>query len=188
MEPILSTKHPMQITRRYTIEGRDPFAAFTFVPRTSRIANPDGSVVFEMKDLLAPEALVAGRGRHPGAEILPQGRRAAAEPSASPEEGVPAWLQRSVPVAGDPRDGQETDARQVFRRLAGCWTYWGWKGGYFSSRGRRAGVLRRDVLHAGGADGRAELAAVVQHRPALGLRHRRPAAGALLRRSADAAR
>ena len=29
--------------------------------------------------------------------------------------------------------GQETDARQVFRRLAGCWTYWGWKGGYFST-------------------------------------------------------
>ena len=58
-----------------------------------------------------------------------------------PEEGVPEWLQRSVPAAGDPRDGQETDARQVFRRLAGCWTYWGWKGGYFSSGGRRPGVL-----------------------------------------------
>ena len=23
------------------------------------------------------------------------------------------------------------DARQVFDRLAGTWTYWGWKGGYF---------------------------------------------------------
>jgi ribonucleoside-diphosphate reductase alpha chain len=34
---------------------------------------------------------------------------------------------------GDPCTGQERDARQVFRRLAGCWTYWGWKGGYFSS-------------------------------------------------------
>ncbi len=49
------------------------------------------------------------------------------------EEGVPVWLQRSEPVSGDPRDAQETDARQVFRRLTGCWTYWGWKGGYFSS-------------------------------------------------------
>jgi ribonucleoside-diphosphate reductase alpha chain len=29
--------------------------------------------------------------------------------------------------------GSETDARQVFDRLAGTWTYWGWKGGYFSS-------------------------------------------------------
>src|SRR5262249_37457746 len=51
------------------------------------------------------------------------------------EEGVPEWLRRSRPAAGDPRTGQETDARQGFRRLAGCWTYWGWKGGYFSSEG-----------------------------------------------------
>ena len=43
------------------------------------------------------------------------------------------WLQRSRPADGDACLDQETDARQVFRRLAGCWTYWGWKGGYFSS-------------------------------------------------------
>ena len=29
--------------------------------------------------------------------------------------------------------GGETDARQVFDRLAGTWTYWGWKGGYFTT-------------------------------------------------------
>ena len=45
----------MHIPRRYTIAGQDPFASIKFVPRTSRIVNPDGSVVFEMKDLLAPE-------------------------------------------------------------------------------------------------------------------------------------
>src|SRR5262249_2376101 len=39
---------------------------------------------------------------------------------------------RGIP-AGDAQLGGETDARQVFRRLAGCWTYWGWKGGYFST-------------------------------------------------------
>ena len=27
----------------------------------------------------------------------------------------------------------ETDARQVFDRLAGTWTYWGWKAGYFTT-------------------------------------------------------
>jgi ribonucleoside-diphosphate reductase alpha chain len=48
------------------------------------------------------------------------------------EPGVPLWLCRSRPAEGDSRAGQETDARQVFRRLAGCWTYWGWQGGYFS--------------------------------------------------------
>jgi len=122
----------MRIPRRYTVEGQDPFAAFSFVPRTSRITNPDGSVVFEMKDLLAPEAW-----SQVAVDILAQkyfrkaGVPARAERVA--EEGVPEWLRRRAPAAGDPCTGQETDARQVFRRLAGCWAYWGWKGGYFSS-------------------------------------------------------
>src|ERR1700730_14706496 len=121
----------MEIRRRYTSEGRDPFAAFTFVLRTSRIANPDGSVVFEMKDVMAPEGwsqvavdvLAQKYFRKAG---LPRQSRRVAEP------GMPEWLQRPEPVEGDPRDAHEMDSRQVFRRLAGCWTYWGWKGGYFS--------------------------------------------------------
>jgi ribonucleoside-diphosphate reductase alpha chain len=122
----------MQITRRYTVEGSEPFAAFTLVPRTSRITNPDGSVVFEMKDLLAPEAW-----SQVAVDILAQKyfRKAGVPARAErvPEPGVPEWLQRSRPADDDPCTGQETDARQVFRRLSGCWTYWGWKGGYFSS-------------------------------------------------------
>src|SRR3546814_3001145 len=27
----------------------------------------------------------------------------------------------------------ETSARQVFDRMAGTWTYWGWRGGYFDT-------------------------------------------------------
>src|SRR4051794_23116694 len=120
----------MQITRRYTAAGKDPFGAFTFVPRTSRIANPDGTVVFEMKDLLAPE-----HWSQVAVDILSQKYfRKAGVPAKSErvaEAGIPDWLQRSVPVGE--AAAQETDARQVFRRLAGCWTYWGWKGGYFTS-------------------------------------------------------
>jgi ribonucleoside-diphosphate reductase alpha chain len=122
----------MQITRRYTTAGRDPFGAFTFVARTSRIVNPDGTVVFEMKDILAPEAW-----SQVAVDILAQKyfRRAGvpARLEKVPEDGMPEWLQRSMPATGDNRLGQETDARQVFRRMAGCWTYWGWKGGYFTS-------------------------------------------------------
>src|SRR6266513_2944992 len=103
----------MDITRRYTVEGHDPFSAFTFVPRTSRIANPDGTVVFEMRDLLAPEGW-----SQVAADILAQKYfRKAGVPltlERVPEEGVPEWLQRSRPAAGDPAAGQETDARQVF--------------------------------------------------------------------------
>ncbi len=121
----------MQITRRYTTEGRDPFAGFTFAPRTSRITNPDGSVVFEMKDVLVPEGW-----SQVATDIVAQKYfRKAGVPARTErvaEPGVPEWLRRSVPVGGT-EVGQETDARQVFRRLAGCWTYWGWKGGYFSA-------------------------------------------------------
>src|SRR5437667_278675 len=122
----------MQIPRRYTVEGQDPFAAIPFVPRTSRIANPDGTVVFEMKDLLAPEPW-----SQVAVDILAQKYfRRAGVPALTErvaEEGVPEWLRRSRPAANDPGTGTETDARQVFRRLAGCWTYWGWKGGYFTT-------------------------------------------------------
>jgi ribonucleoside-diphosphate reductase alpha chain len=124
----------MQIQRLYTREGHDPFSNFSFVPRTSRIVNPDGKVVFEMKDLLAPESW-----SQVAVDILAQKyfRKAGlpARTDRMAEDGVPGWLQRSVPTAGDPCQAQETDARQVFHRLAGCWTYWGWKGRYFSDEG-----------------------------------------------------
>ncbi len=48
------------------------------------------------------------------------------------EKGVPEFLWRSVP-AKDATFGGETSAKQVFDRLAGAWTYWGWKGGYFTT-------------------------------------------------------
>jgi ribonucleoside-diphosphate reductase alpha chain len=56
------------------------------------------------------------------------------------EETVPSWLWRSVPdedalavLPENERTVGETSAKQVFHRLAGTWTYWGWKGGYFDS-------------------------------------------------------
>jgi ribonucleoside-diphosphate reductase alpha chain len=64
------------------------------------------------------------------------------------ENSVPSWLWRSVAdeealaeLPEDERYGSETDARQVFDRLAGTWTYWGWKGGYFTCGRRRARLL-----------------------------------------------
>src|ERR1700756_1995634 len=102
----------MQIPRRYTAEGRDPFAAFTFVNRTSRIVNPDGSVVFEMKDLLAPEPW-----SQVAVDILAQKyfRRAGlpAQTERVAEEGMPVCRKRGRPAANDPSTGHETDARQV---------------------------------------------------------------------------
>ena len=122
----------MHVPRRYTTAGQDPFAGFTFAHRSSRIANPDGTIVFEMKDLMAPE-----HWSQVAVDVLAQKylRRAGVpvQTESVPETGVPEWLRRRRPAGGNTATGQETDARQVFRRLAGCWSYWGWKGGYFSS-------------------------------------------------------
>ena len=53
---------------------------------------------------------------------------------------MPEWLWRSAPdeaalalLPEDQRFGGEANAQQVFHRMAGAWTYWGWKGGYFDS-------------------------------------------------------
>ena len=102
---------------------------------------------------------------------------------------MPSWLWRSVPdeaaLAELPeaeRYGSEISATQVFDRLAGCWTYWGWKGGYFTSEEDAPAFHDELRFMLAAPDGGAELAAMVQHRPALGLRHRRPGPGPLLRR------
>ncbi len=48
------------------------------------------------------------------------------------EPGLPTWLLRR-----EHREkailGPETSAKQVFNRLAGAWTYWGWREGYFDA-------------------------------------------------------
>ena len=52
---------------------------------------------------------------------------------------MPSWLWRSEPdhvklkdLNAEERYIGEQSSQQVFNRLAGTWTYWGWKGGYFS--------------------------------------------------------
>ncbi|QDU60614.1 Vitamin B12-dependent ribonucleotide reductase [Planctomycetes bacterium Pan216] len=121
----------MKLTRRFTQAGQDPFATIEFSTRTSRIANPDGSVVFEAEGIVVP----AGWSQV-ATDILAQKYfRRAGVPSkteAIEEPGVPEWLRRREPKA-DATFGGEKDCREVFTRLAGCWTYWGWKHKYFDS-------------------------------------------------------
>jgi len=118
----------MKFSRTYSEPG-DPYAGLTFEPRASRIVNPDGKVVFEAKDVQIPAAW-----SQVATDILAQKYfRRAGVPTATvrvPEDGIPEWLWRSEPASEATFIG-ETDARQVFHRLAGCWTYWAFKYGYF---------------------------------------------------------
>src|SRR4051812_35858864 len=129
----------MHIPRHFT-KSADPYQGLNFLPRTSKISNSDGTVVFKAEHVEAPEAW-----SQVATYILAQKyfRRAgvATVLKKVPEEGVPEWLWRSEPdeealaqlPEETPKFSGETDSRQVFHRLAGCWAYWGWKGGYFSS-------------------------------------------------------
>jgi len=129
----------MRIERRFTRAGHDPFEGIDFAPRNSRITNPDGSLVFEARDVLMPAAW-----SQVAVDILAQKyfRKAGVPRAVKPvdEYGVPSWLRRSVPdeealgkMPESEQFGGETDARQIFRRLAGCWTYWGYRYGYFDT-------------------------------------------------------
>src|SRR5476651_1984696 len=129
----------MRIERRYTTDGQSPYSAIDFRLTTSEIRNPDGSVVFRLENVEVPEfwSQVA-------CDVIAQKyfRKAgvAARLKKVEENQVPSWLWRSQPdeaaLAELPENERivgETSAKQVFDRLAGAWTYWGWKGGYFDT-------------------------------------------------------
>ena len=129
----------MKITRRFTTAGQSPYAAIAFRRATSEIKNPDGSVVFRLEAFDVPEHF-----SQVAADILAQKyfRKAgvARRLKKLEESTIPSWLWRSIPddaalsaLPEKERTGGESDARQVFDRLAGTWTYWGWKGGYFTT-------------------------------------------------------
>ena len=44
----------MRIERRYTEAGKSPYQGIEFRTTTSEIRNPDGSVVFQLKDIEVP--------------------------------------------------------------------------------------------------------------------------------------
>ena len=129
----------MRIERRFTTADQDRYGSLEFRSATSEIRNPDGSVVFKLEDIAIPSTW-----SQVAADIIAQKyfRKAGVAKVLKKveENSVPSWLWRSVPdeaaLAKLPeaeRYGSEMDSRQVFDRLAGTWTYWGWKGGYFDS-------------------------------------------------------
>ena len=131
----------MKIERRYTKPEHSPYAEIAFRTTKSEIRNPDGSIVFSQGAIDVPAAW-----SQVAADVLAQKyfRKAGipARLKRVPEDDVPAFLWRSCAdeeaLASLPKSERttgETSAQQVFDRLAGAWTYWGWKGKYFDSEG-----------------------------------------------------
>ncbi len=113
----------MKIKRRFTKKGKSPYQGMEFEKRTSEVRNVDGSKNQSM------EVTVPSSWSQVATDIIAQKyfRKA----------GVPQVDEKGKPLSdekGNPILGSETDARQVFNRLAGCWTTWGFKYNYFDTK------------------------------------------------------
>ena len=114
----------MEIRRLFTTEGMDPLESAEYEFRSSVIRNSDGSVVFEMHEVEVPKSW-----SQVATDIVAQKyfRKA----------GVPLYdrLENVLKDAnGKVVTGPEKSARQVIKRMAGCWRHWGEKHGYFASK------------------------------------------------------
>ena len=118
----MAKKSGLKVERKYTTPG-NPYNNITWEKRSSKITNPDGSVVFEMNDVeipstwsqVATDIMVSKYFRKAGVPQLD------AEGNELKDENGDAVL------------GPETSSRQVFDRLAETWRHWGEKTGYFAS-------------------------------------------------------
>lgn len=130
----------MKFKRHFTSKTwESPFDSQKFDSRISEIKNPDGSKVFSMSNVIVPDSW-----SQVATDIIAQKYfRKAGVPvklKKVAEKGVPKWLQRSEAdtealesLPEENRYRNENDSREVFSRLAGCWTYWGWKYNYFTN-------------------------------------------------------
>ena len=113
----------LSIPRVFTTPGSDPLDEITYEKRTSRIKNTDGSVVFEMQDAeipatwsqVATDIVVSKYFRKAGV----------------PQRDKDGNLVRDE--KGNVVTGPERSVKQVVRRLAGCWRYWGESHNYFAT-------------------------------------------------------
>jgi len=113
----------LKIDRRFTTKGDNPYSSIQMSQRASEIRNPDGTVIFHQDDIEIPD-----HWSQVATDVLAQKyfRRA----------GVPQLDEKKRPVRDDEGNvllGGETDCKQTFDRLAGCWTHWGYENGYFDS-------------------------------------------------------
>ncbi len=125
-EKVEPKKHEggLEITRFYTKEGVRPFDTVEWELRDCKITNPDGSTVFEMKNAEVPKPFTQVASD----VIISKYFRKAAVPQVN-ENGQPILNED-----GSQKTGSERSAKQVIRRLSGCWRHWGEKYGYFKTK------------------------------------------------------
>ncbi len=113
----------LSIPRLFTTPGSDPLEEVRYERRTSRIVNTDGSVVFEMQNAEIP----ADWSQVATDIVVSKYFRKAGVPQTDAHGNV---LKNEK---GETVTGPERSVKQVVRRLAGCWRFWGQKYGYFET-------------------------------------------------------
>ncbi|MEK7481637.1 MAG: adenosylcobalamin-dependent ribonucleoside-diphosphate reductase [Patescibacteria group bacterium] len=113
----------LRFERRFTKDGVSPYDLVTYEKRASVIREPDGTVVFEMKDIEVPNTW-----SQVAVDILAQKYF---RKTGVPQYGADGAIMKEND--GSPMLGPERSVRQIVHRLAGCWRYWGEKYGYFAS-------------------------------------------------------
>ncbi len=129
----------MEIKRHFTSTGSDNFLGVDFVLAKSQLKSSSGEILFDSINVEVPanwpqisiDILVQKYFRRNGVpSVLKK----------IPENNIPDWLYRSEPdlealekLPLEKRYIGENSAKQVFHRIAGTWTYWGYKNNYFNN-------------------------------------------------------
>ncbi|MEN9340459.1 MAG: hypothetical protein RIQ62_1771, partial [Bacteroidota bacterium] len=101
----------LQFERYYTQDNTSVYDQFQYDYRTSVIRNPNGEVVFEMKNVEVPS-----HWSQIATDILAQ-----------------KYFRKAGVPQPDGSLGRESSIKEVAHRMANCWKDWGYKHNYFNS-------------------------------------------------------
>ncbi len=117
----------LRVDRVFTVDpsgnALDPFEMVSWVERSTKITNPDGTVVFEFEGVEVPDSW-----SQVAVDILSSKYLRKA--------GVPVLDENGSSVLdeeGKPKTTHERSAREVIFRMVRCWRHWGESYGYFAS-------------------------------------------------------
>lgn len=106
-----TTSTGLQFQRYYTNDSKSVYDLFEYDYRTSVIRNPNGEVIFELKNVEVP-----AHWSQIATDILAQ-----------------KYFRKAGVPQEDGTLGRETSVKQVAHRMADCWRQWGEKYNYFDS-------------------------------------------------------
>ena len=107
-----STITGLQFQRYYTNDSKSVYDLFEYDYRTSVIRNPNGEVIFELKNVEVP-----AHWSQIATDILAQ-----------------KYFRKAGVPQEDGTLGRETSVKQVAHRMADCWRQWAEKYNYFNSK------------------------------------------------------